>query len=39
LPVGLHLVAPHWGEETLLRCAYQYEQLTDWHTVCPEDFS
>jgi len=39
LPVGLHLVAPHWGEETLLRCAHQYEQLTDWHTVCPEDFS
>jgi aspartyl-tRNA(Asn)/glutamyl-tRNA(Gln) amidotransferase subunit A len=39
LPVGLHLVAPHWGEETLLRCAHQYEQLTDWHKACPEDFS
>jgi aspartyl-tRNA(Asn)/glutamyl-tRNA(Gln) amidotransferase subunit A len=39
LPVGLHLVGPHWGEETLLRCAHRYEQLTDWHTACPEDFS
>jgi len=39
LPVGLHLVAPHWGEETLLRCAHQYEQLTEWHKACPEDFS
>ena len=38
LPVGLHLVGPHWGEEVLLRCAHQYEQLTDWHTACPEAF-
>jgi len=38
LPVGLHLVGPHWGEETLLRCAHQYQQQTDWHTACPEDF-
>ena len=38
LPVGLHLVAPHWGEESLLRCAHHYEQLTNWHEACPEDF-
>jgi aspartyl-tRNA(Asn)/glutamyl-tRNA(Gln) amidotransferase subunit A len=38
LPVGLHLVGPHWGEETLLRCAHQFQQATDWHTLCPEDF-
>ncbi len=38
LPVGLHLVAPHWGEDTLLRCAHHYEQVTDWHRACPEDF-
>jgi len=38
LPVGLHLVGPHWGEETLLRCAHRYEQQTDWHAACPEDF-
>ena len=39
LPVGLHLVGPHFGEEVLLRCSHNYEQLTDWHFACPEDFS
>jgi len=38
LPVGLHLVGPHFGEELLLRCAHQYEQQTDWHEACPENF-
>ena len=38
LPVGLHLVAPHWGEETLLRCAHNYEQLSSWHQACPEEY-
>ena len=38
LPVGLHLVGPHWGEETLLRCAHNYEQLSAWHFACPGDF-
>jgi aspartyl-tRNA(Asn)/glutamyl-tRNA(Gln) amidotransferase subunit A len=38
LPVGLHLVGPHFGEETLLRCAHQYQQQTDWHQACPEAF-
>ena len=38
LPVGLHLVAPHFGESVLLRCAHQYQQQTDWHTACPEGF-
>ena len=38
LPVGLHLVGPHFGEETLLRCGHQYQQQTDWHTACPEMF-
>ena len=35
LPVGLHLVGPHLGEETLLRCAHQYQQQTDWHQRLP----
>ena len=39
LPVGLHLVGPHFGEEVLIRCAHNYEQLTEWHRACPEDFS
>lgn len=38
LPVGLHLVGPHWGEEAILRCAHQYQQQTDWHQACPEAF-
>ena len=38
LPVGLHLVGPHWGEETVLRCAHQYEQQTEWTKACPEAF-
>ena len=38
LPVGLHLVGPHWGEETILRCAHQYQLQTDWHAACPENF-
>ena len=39
LPVGLHLVGPHFGEEVILRSAHQYQQQTDWHKVCPEAFS
>ncbi|WCJ61003.1 Asp-tRNA(Asn)/Glu-tRNA(Gln) amidotransferase subunit GatA [Fontisphaera persica] len=29
-PIGLQLLGPHFGEETLLRLAYAYEQATDW---------
>jgi len=39
LPVGLQLVGPHFAEESVLHCAHQYQQLTDWHQRCPEDFS
>ena len=35
LPVGLQVMAPHMGEETLLRVAYAYEQATEWHTLTP----
>jgi aspartyl-tRNA(Asn)/glutamyl-tRNA(Gln) amidotransferase subunit A len=38
LPVGLHLVGPHFDEETLLRCGHQYQQQTEWHKACPEAF-
>jgi aspartyl-tRNA(Asn)/glutamyl-tRNA(Gln) amidotransferase subunit A len=38
LPVGLQLVGPHFAEGTLLSCAHQYQQLTDWHRRGPEDF-
>jgi aspartyl-tRNA(Asn)/glutamyl-tRNA(Gln) amidotransferase subunit A len=38
LPVGLQLVGPHFAEETILAAAHQYQQLTDWHTRCPEAY-
>ena len=38
LPVGLQLVGPHFAEDAVLKGAHQYQQLTDWHTRCPEAF-
>ena len=31
LPIGLQVMAPAFGEETLFRLAYAYEQATNWH--------
>ncbi len=31
LPIGLQLMAPNFGEETLFQIAYAYEQATQWH--------
>ena len=33
LPIGLQLMAPAFGEETLFRAAHAYEQSTEWHTA------
>jgi aspartyl-tRNA(Asn)/glutamyl-tRNA(Gln) amidotransferase subunit A len=30
LPIGLQLMGPHLGEETVLRAAHAYEQATEW---------
>ncbi len=38
MPVGLHLVGPHWAEASLLQVAHQYQMQTDWHTRCPEAY-
>ncbi len=38
LPVGLHLVGPHFAEQSLLRCGHQYQLETDWHRRCPNDY-
>jgi aspartyl-tRNA(Asn)/glutamyl-tRNA(Gln) amidotransferase subunit A len=35
LPVGLQLVGPAFGEATLLRIGYAYQQATDWHLRWP----
>ena len=39
LPVGLHLVAPHFAEADLLKAGHQYQLLTDWHARAPEAYS
>ena len=36
LPIGLHLQAPAFEEERLLRGAQMYQGATDWHTRRPE---
>jgi aspartyl-tRNA(Asn)/glutamyl-tRNA(Gln) amidotransferase subunit A len=36
LPVGLHLVAPPFHDQLLLRIAAQYEKLTAWKYEAPE---
>jgi aspartyl-tRNA(Asn)/glutamyl-tRNA(Gln) amidotransferase subunit A len=35
LPIGLQLLAPHYGEATLFRAAYAYEQATGFHDWVP----
>ena len=36
LPIGMQLMGPHFGEETLLRTAHAYQQATDWHQRKPD---
>jgi aspartyl-tRNA(Asn)/glutamyl-tRNA(Gln) amidotransferase subunit A len=36
LPVGLQILAKPFGEETLFRVAYTYEQNTPWHLEKPK---
>ena len=38
LPVGLQVVGPHFGEETILAAAHAYQKETDWHRRLPESF-
>ena len=35
LPIGLQLIGPAFGEETLLRAGHTYQLATDWHTKRP----
>jgi aspartyl-tRNA(Asn)/glutamyl-tRNA(Gln) amidotransferase subunit A len=35
LPIGLQIIGPKWGEETMLRVAHAYEQATPWHQEKP----
>jgi aspartyl-tRNA(Asn)/glutamyl-tRNA(Gln) amidotransferase subunit A len=36
MPVGLHLIAKHWDEQTLFRAAHAFQQATDHHTRHPD---
>jgi aspartyl-tRNA(Asn)/glutamyl-tRNA(Gln) amidotransferase subunit A len=36
LPIGLQLVARHFGEATLLRLGHAYQRATDWHQRQPD---
>jgi aspartyl-tRNA(Asn)/glutamyl-tRNA(Gln) amidotransferase subunit A len=35
LPIGMQLIGKPFGEETILKIAYAYEQATDWHKRRP----
>jgi aspartyl-tRNA(Asn)/glutamyl-tRNA(Gln) amidotransferase subunit A len=35
LPIGVQLIGRPFGETTLLRAAYAYEQATEWHRLRP----
>jgi aspartyl-tRNA(Asn)/glutamyl-tRNA(Gln) amidotransferase subunit A len=37
LPIGLQLIGPALGEESVFRVAGAYQRLTDWHTKLPKD--
>lgn len=36
LPIGMQLIAAHFGEMVLLRVAHAYQQVTDWHLHRPK---
>lgn len=36
MPIGMQVMGPALGEETILRIAHTYQQATDWHTRRPE---
>ncbi|HXE92030.1 MAG TPA: amidase [Terriglobales bacterium] len=37
LPIGMQIIGPSGGEETVLRLAHAYEQATEWHKRRPAD--
>ncbi len=36
LPIGMQIIGKPFGEETILKVAYAYEQATEWHKRKPE---
>ena len=39
LPLGMQLIAPHFGERVLLETGALYQQHSDWHQKVPEAFA
>ncbi|HIW88259.1 MAG TPA: Asp-tRNA(Asn)/Glu-tRNA(Gln) amidotransferase subunit GatA [Candidatus Ligilactobacillus excrementipullorum] len=35
MPIGMQLIAPQFGEETMYRAGYAFEQATDFHQAVP----
>jgi aspartyl-tRNA(Asn)/glutamyl-tRNA(Gln) amidotransferase subunit A len=35
LPVGMTIVGPRFGEETVFRAGHAFQQVTDWHERRP----
>jgi aspartyl-tRNA(Asn)/glutamyl-tRNA(Gln) amidotransferase subunit A len=38
LPVGLHVIGDYFTEGRLLNVGHRYQQVTDWHTRCPQGY-
>lgn len=36
LPIGMQIIGPHWGEELVLRAAYNYEQANPLYEIKPK---
>jgi len=36
LPIGMQIIGPQFGEETILNLAYQYEKETNWRKEKPK---
>jgi aspartyl-tRNA(Asn)/glutamyl-tRNA(Gln) amidotransferase subunit A len=39
MPVGLQIIGPQWGEQTIFDIGHSYQQNTDWHKKFPKQFS
>jgi len=35
LPVGLQIIGPQWGEQTIFDIGHAYQQVTEWHKQFP----
>ncbi len=37
MPIGMQLMGPAFHEDTIIRAAHAFQQVTDWHTCFPEN--